>query len=150
MNLAGAALDGGVLAGSAGPQAAPLGKNPLGKNPLGKNPLGKNPLGKNPLGKNPLGKNPLGKNGLNDTQPPLRDAPVSTLINHAIANPPLLTSMPISTAGGWAARRRHGAAPDAHAERRDREPGMGDPEDHGHRLEPDGVLRLQLGGMAAG
>ncbi len=103
INLAGASLDPGTLEGSAGPGDAPLGKNPLGKNPLGKNPLGKNPLGKNPLGKNPLGKNPLGKNGLNLTDPPLRAVPVSSLIDHHLPDPPLLSSLPLSQPGGWQA-----------------------------------------------
>ncbi len=103
MNLAGASIDGGALVGSAGPQAAPLGKGPLGKGPLGKGPLGKGPLGKGPLGKGPLGKGPLGKGGLSDTLSPLRGASVSLLINHTIANPPLLNDMPIEVAGGWPA-----------------------------------------------
>jgi len=80
INLVGASLDAGALEGSAGPQNAPLGKNPLGKNPLGKNPLG--------------------KNGLNPTDPPLRSVPVTALINHPLADPPLLSDLPISVAGG--------------------------------------------------
>jgi parallel beta-helix repeat protein len=105
LSLVGASIEAGQLEGSAGPSAAPLGRNPLGRNPLGRNPLGRNPLGRNPLGRNPLGRNPLGRNpvGINTTQPPLRGVLVSSLIKNALADPPLLTDLPTTHAGGWAA-----------------------------------------------